>query len=144
MTTPDTLPAFVPERPAMAGRRTLAGTLVGGLLIAAIEFAATRGTVDYSVIEQLGWLLRLAVHWTLAALPVGLAIAVLERRSLGRAASATEYVLAALLGAGVGAGVLALHGKYVDPAISVTAVGLDMALADRFLYGFWQLSFWGA
>jgi hypothetical protein len=48
------------------------------------------------------------------------------------------------MGAGTGALVLALHGKFVDPAISVTAIGFDMDLLDRFLYGLWQLAFWGS
>ena len=38
---------------------------------------------------------------------------------------------------------MALHGKYLDTAISRTAVGIDLALPDRFLYGFSQLGFWG-
>jgi len=62
--------------------RNLVGALVGGLLIATVEFAATRAAVDYSVAEQLGWLGRLAVHWGLAALPLGLAFDVAERRAV--------------------------------------------------------------
>jgi len=78
----------VDEGAAFARARTLrnlVGALVGGLLIATVEFAATRASVEYSVAEQLGWLARLAVHWALAALPIGVAIEVAERRAPGGA-----------------------------------------------------------
>jgi hypothetical protein len=39
---------------------------------------------------------------------------------------------------------MALHGRFIDPMIARTAVGFDMELADRFLYGLWQLAFWGS
>ena len=55
--------------------RNLAGALIGGLMIASVEFATTRASVQFAVAEQLLWMLRLAVHWCLATLPVGLAIA---------------------------------------------------------------------
>jgi hypothetical protein len=114
------------------------------LLIAAIEFAGTRGSVQYSVLEQLAWLARLALHWGLAALPVGVALFEAERRAFDGAPSTVGYVVAVLTGAITGAGVMALHGKFVDPAITQTAIGTDLALTDRFLYGFWQLTFWGS
>jgi hypothetical protein len=144
MTMPDALLTPAIDRPATALPRTLGGALVGGLLIATIEFAATRDTVTDTLHEQFGWLLRLSAHWALAAIPLGIAIGILERRSWLRPVAAPAYAVAVLLGAISGALVLALHGKYVDPAISVTAVGFDMALPDRFLYGLWQLGFWGS
>ncbi len=124
-------------------RRNLVGALVGGLLIATIEFGATRAAVDYSVAEQLGWLLRLAVHWAFAALPLGVALEVAERRATGGVPSRLGYAIAVMAGTAAGALVMALHGKYLDTAISRTAVGIDLALPDRFLYGFSQLGFWG-
>ena len=124
--------------------RNLVGALVGGLLIASVEFAATRTTVEYSIVGQLAWLARLALHWSLAALPLGIAFDGLERRAAPGTPSTLGYAIATLAGACVGAGVMAVHGKYVDPAISATALGFDLPLPDRFLYGFWQLGFWGA
>jgi hypothetical protein len=125
-------------------RRVLAGALVGGLLIATLEFAVTRVSIPALLPEQLAWLARLSAHWVLASLPLGIAVALLERYSPRQQPSWPGYAIAVLLGTGTGALVLALHGKFVDPAISVTAVGFDMELLDRFLYGAWQLAFWGS
>lgn len=125
-------------------RRALAGALVGGLLIATVEFAVTRASVPAVPLEQLGWLARLSVHWVLAALPLGIALAVLEHSSPGSHLSWHGYAIAVPMGACTGALVLALHGRFVDPAITVTAVGFDMELLDRFLFGLWQLAFWGS
>ena len=124
--------------------RNLAGALVGGLMIASVEFATTRASVQFPVTEQLLWMVRLAVHWCLAALPVGLAIAIVEQRAHGRRPSAFAYVAAVAVGAAAGAIVVALHSAYLDPGISVAVVGTDLPLVDRFLYGYWQLGFWGA
>jgi hypothetical protein len=124
--------------------RALAGAFVGGLLIATLEFAVTRVSTPASLPEQLAWLARLSAHWVLASLPLGIAVAVLEHCSPLPQPSWRGYAVAILLGAGTGALVLALHGKFVDPAISDTAVGFDMDLLDRFLYGMWQLAFWGS
>ncbi len=122
----------------------LVAAATGGLLIGAMEFIATRGTVAFGIIDQFEWLARLAVHWALAALPVGIAVALLEKRTSNRVPSVRRYGLAIVAGASVGALVMALHGKFVDVTISRSAVGFDMDIKDRFLYGFWQLSFWGA
>jgi hypothetical protein len=84
------------------------------------------------------------VHWVLASVPVGIAFWAVERRATGGSLSATAYVTAVTAGAVVGACVMALHGKFFDPAITRTAVGFDMELPDRFLYGLWQLAFWGS
>lgn len=124
--------------------RALAGALVGGVLIATLEFAVTRVSILASAPGQLAWLARLAAHWVFAALPLGIAVAVLEHRSPGSPPTWRGYALAVLMGAGAGALLLALHGKFVDPAISRTAVGIDLELLDRFLYGAWQLAFWGS
>jgi len=124
--------------------RDIVGACIGGLLIAAIEFAVTRASVEYSVLEQVTWLARLSVHWVLAALPVGVAFWSVERRAAGANPPGLAYAAAVTIGAVAGASVMALHGKFVDPAIARTAVGFDMELADRFLYGFWQLAFWGS
>ena len=124
--------------------RNLAGALIGGLMIASVEFATTRVSVQFPVTEQLLWMVRLAVHWCLAALPVGLAIAIVEQRAHGRRPSAFAYVAAVAIGAAAGAIVVALHSEYLDPGISVAVVGFDLPLLDRFLYGYWQLAFWGA
>jgi hypothetical protein len=124
--------------------RNLVGACVGGLLIATIEFAVTRGSVQYSVLEQVEWLARLSVHWVLAAVPVGITLWAVERRANGSSPSVIAYATALTAGAVVGACVMALHGKLIDPAIARTAVGFDMELPDRFLYGLWQLAFWGS
>jgi hypothetical protein len=141
-----TQPDFVNDGERVLSRtmRNLIGALVGGVLIATVEYAATRASVDYSVADQLGWLARLAVHWGLAALPLGLAFDLTERRAPGGRPSQLGRAIAVLAGAGAGALVMALHGKYLDPAISQTAIGVDLTLPDRFLYGFSQLAFWGA
>ena len=123
--------------------RNLAGALVVGLLIAAVEFAITRASVGYPVAGQLAWLARLSLHWGLAALPLGVAFDIAESRSSAGTPSRLAYAIAVTIGATAGALVMALHGKFVDPGISQIAVGLDLALSDRFLYGLWQLGFWG-
>ena len=124
--------------------RNLFGACIGGLLIAAIEFAVTRASVEYSVLEQVAWLARLSMHWVLAALPVGVAFWATEHRAADANPSAVAYAAAVAVGAVAGASIMALHGKFVDPAIARTAVGFDMELPDRFLYGLWQLAFWGS
>ncbi len=124
--------------------RNLVGACVGGLLIASIEFAVTRGSVQYSVLEQVQWLARLSVHWMLAALPVGVGFWTVERRAIDGVPSGVAYGTAVVAGAAVGACIMALHGRFIDPMIARTAVGFDMELADRFLYGLWQLAFWGS
>lgn len=129
---------------AASAARNLVGACVGGLLIAAIEFAVTRGSVQYSVLEQIQWLTRLSVHWILAALPAGFAFWCVEYRATGASPSGLAYTTAVTVGAVVGACVMALHGRFIDPVISRTAVGFDMELTDRFLYGLWQLAFWGS
>jgi hypothetical protein len=128
----------------VAAMRIVAGTLAGGILIASIEYAATRGSVSLGPIAQAGWLLRLSIHWVLASLPLGVAVLWVEHRVQGKPPSLAPYVSAVVLGAAGGAGVVALHGGFVDPGISRTAVGFDMTLGDRFLYGLWQLGFWGS
>lgn len=144
MTPPEPLVSPSRNVDARTAARTLAGAIVGGLLIAAIEFAATRESAARATPDQVVWLARLAVHWTLAAIPLGIAIAVLEHRARGRLPPVREYVLAVLAGAGAGALVIALHGRFVDASISQSVVGFDMELPDRFLYGLWQLVFWGS
>ena len=124
--------------------RNLAGALIGGLMIASVEFATTRASVQFAVVEQLLWMLRLAVHWCLAALPVGLAIAIVELRARDGRPSPFAYVAAVAAGAAAGALLVALHSEYLDPGISVAVVGFDLPWVDRFLYGYWQLTFWGA
>ena len=124
--------------------RVLAGTLAGGLLIASIEYAVTRVSVPLSLAAQAGWLLRLSIHWVLASLPLGLAFVWVEHRAQGNRPSLASHVSAVVLGAVGGAGIVALHSGLVDQGISQTAVGFDMTLGDRFLYGLWQLGFWGS
>lgn len=141
---PDATIALVPDTPARTAGRALAGAIVMGLLIAAIEFAATRVSATLSTLEQVAWLARLAVHWTLATIPLGVAIGLLEYHSRERPPRLRGYSSAVLAGACVGAIVLALHGRFVDRTIAVSAVGYDMDLPDRFLYGLWQLVFWGS
>jgi len=130
--------------PSTSVARVLWGALALGCLIGSIEFAATRTTAPGALLGQAVWLARLLAHWTLAAFPLGLAFLVIERRAADRIPPPFDYAVAVLIGAGVGAGVMALHGRFVDPAISQTAVGFDMSIVDRFLYGLSQLSFWGA
>jgi hypothetical protein len=127
-----------------AAARDLAGATAGGLLIASIEYAVTRGNVEPGLLAQAQWFARLSAHWILASLPMGLAFLFNEYRAGGSRPSRSAYVSAVVLGAAGGAIVLALHGRFVDPVISQTAVGFDMGLADRFLYGLWQLGFWGS
>ena len=123
--------------------RGLTGGIVGGLLIASVEFAAQRESVSSSLLAQLTWLARLSVHWSLAALPVGLAIGVLERRSRSHPPSTQGYAIAVLLGAVAGAIVLTLYVEFVDP-ISQTARGFEIEWPNIFLYGVWQFVFWGS
>jgi hypothetical protein len=144
MSASDPLQPIAPDAFAQVLRRAVLGALVGGLLIATLEFAVTRASIPALLPEQLAWLARLAAHWVLASLPLGIAVAVLEHYSPHSQPPWHGYAIAVLLGAGAGALVLALHGKFVDPAISITAVGFDMELLDRFLYGTWQLAFWGS
>ena len=144
MTPPDAVVSLPRDVPARTAARTLAGAIVGGLLIAAIEFAATRESAAPATLVQVIWLARLAVHWTLATIPLGIAIGVLEHRARGRPPLVRGYVVAVLAGAGAGALVLALHGRLVDPSISQSAVGFELELPDTFLYGLWQLVFWGS
>lgn len=144
MAASDPLQPIAPDALTQVLRRAVVGALVGGLLIATLEFAVTRVSVPASPPEQLTWLARLSAHWVLASLPLGIAVAMLEHRSRLSQPPWPGYAIAVLLGAGTGALVLALHGKFVDPGISVTAVGFDMELLDRFLYGAWQLAFWGS
>lgn len=141
---PDPTITPTPGPQARAASRALAGAVVVGLLIAAIEFASTRISAALSLLEQVAWLARLAVHWTLATIPLGVAIAVLEHSSRGHPPRLRGYALAVAVGAGAGAVVMALHGRFVDRSIAALAVGFDMELADRFLYGLWQLGFWGS
>jgi hypothetical protein len=144
MASTDPVQPIAPDAFAQVLRRALTGALIGGLLIATLEFAVTRVSIPAVPPEQLAWLARLSAHWVLASLPLGIAFAVLEHHSPLPQPSGRGYALAILLGSGAGALVLALHGKFVDPAISGTAVGFDMDLLDRFLYGMWQLAFWGS
>lgn len=123
--------------------RVLAGTLAGGLLIASIEYAVTRVSVPLNPVAQAGWLLRLSIHWVLASLPLGLAFLWVEHRAQGSPPSLASQVSAVVFGAVGGAGIVALHGSLADPGITHTAVGFDMAFSDRFLFGLWQLGFWG-
>lgn len=132
------------EDPARVAARALAGTIVGGLLIAAIHFATTRESVALATTEQLAWFARLFVHWTLAAVPLGISIAVLEHRARGRPPLVGSYVIAIFAGACVGALVATLHGRLVDPSISLATLGFDLSVPDRLLYGLWQLVFWGS
>jgi hypothetical protein len=143
LTSVESLPAARPGALRAIGARNFAGAIIGGLLIAAIEFAITRGSAQFSFIEQLAWLARLGMHWVLAALPLGWVFGRLELHAAGRVPSGIAYAGAIAAGAVTGAVIMALHGKYIDPAISEIAVGFDLALADRFLYGLWQLGFWG-
>lgn len=144
MAASDPLQRIAPDAFTQVLRRAVVGALVGGLLIATLEFAVTRVSIPALLPEQLTWLARLSAHWVLASLPLGIAVALLERYSPLQQPSWPGYAIAVLLGTGTGALVLALHGKFVDPAITVTAVGFDMELLDRFLYGAWQLAFWGS
>lgn len=144
MTTLEFSSSGAGEPASASAARNLVGGCVGGLLIATIEFAVTRVSVQYSVLEQIEWLARLSVHWVLAAVPVGIALWAVERRAHGSRPSVIAYATAVTAGAVVGACVMALHGKLIDPAIARTAVGFDMELPDRFLYGLWQLAFWGS
>ena len=144
MTLPDTAVAGGQDTARERTVRNLVGALIAGLLIAAVDFAATRASAEYSVPGQLAWLTRLAIHWGLAALPLGVAFDIVERNSASGSPSRLAYAIAVITGASAGALVMAMHGKFIDPAISQIAVGLDLALQDRFLYGLWQLGFWGA
>jgi hypothetical protein len=123
--------------------RGLAGGIVGGLLIAALEFAALRDSVPSSMLAQLTWLLRLSVQWSLGALPVGLAIGILERRSRSHPPSAQGYAIAIIVGAVAGAVVVTLYIQLVDP-ISQTSHGFEMEWPNIFLYALWQFVFWGS
>lgn len=127
-----------------AAIRNLAGTVAGGIVIASIDYAVTRGSVPMGAVAQAGWLLRLSIHWVLASIPLGLAFLLIEYRARGGRPPRSAYTAAVAVGAASGACIVALHGSLLDPGISRTAVGFDMSLGDRFLYGLWQLGFWGS
>ena len=118
-------------------RRGLTGGIVGGLLIAALEFTALRDSVSSSLLAQLTWLLRLSVHWSLAALPVGIAIGILERRSRSHPPSARGYAIAIIVGSIAGAIVVTLYDEFVDQ-ISQTSHGFEIEWPNKFLYGVLQ------
>lgn len=130
------------DAPKVAAR-SLLGAIIGGLLIAAIEFAALRDSLSLAATEQLAYLARLAVHWTLAVIPLGIAFGLLEHRARGRTPIAGGYVISVLTGACAGALALAVHGQLVDPTIAENAVGFQVEFQDRILYGLRQLLFWG-
>lgn len=144
MAPPDAATAPPAEDPARVVARTLAGAVVGGLLIAAIDFASTRESVSLATTEQLDWFVRLVVHWVLAAIPLGLSIGVLELHARGRPPLVGGYAIAVMAGAGIGALVATLHGRLIDPTVSEAAIGYNMEPPDRYLYGLWQLTFWGS
>ncbi len=123
--------------------RVAAYAILGGLFITAVEFAGTRAALSLSWTEHALWTARLARHWCLAAIPLALALAMLEGLAKGGAATARGYAAAILTGAAAGAIVLTLHGRFVDPAIGQSVLGFDMEIPDRFLYALWMLSFWG-
>jgi hypothetical protein len=123
--------------------RNLVFAAVGGVLIATVEFAYMRISAQLGAWLQLAWLCRLAVHWAIGALPLGLLLGLAERRAAPLAPSIVSYGTVVLAGAVMGGVVIALHSEYIDPSIATTAVGIDLSLPDRFLYGLWQLSFWG-
>jgi len=127
---------------ANAIRRGVTGGIVGGLLIAAVEFAALRDSVSPSLLAQLTWLLRLSVQWSLGALPVGIAIGILERRSRTHPPSARCYAIAIMAGSIAGGMVLTLYNEFVD-SISQTSHGFEMEWQNIFLYAVWQFVFWG-
>lgn len=124
--------------------RNLAGAIATGVLIASVEFAVTRGAVPTTVLAQAGWWLRLSAHWVLAALPLGLALLASEHVAAGGLPSRASYLVAVAAGSVAGACLLAVHGRFVDPSIARTAVGVDLPMIDRFMYGLSQLGFWGA
>ena len=78
---PDVSASLWRDERAEVVARTLAGAVIGGLLIAAIHFASTRESVSVAASAQLVYLARLAVHWTLASIPLGIAIGVLELKN---------------------------------------------------------------
>jgi hypothetical protein len=143
MTPPEALRSAGGDGVAHAIGRGLTGGIVGGLLIASVEFAAQRHSVSSSLLAQLTWLARLSVHWSLAALPVGFAIGVLERGSRSHPPSTQGYASAVLLGAVAGAVVMTLYVEFVDP-ISMTALGYAIEWQNIFLYALWQFIFWGS
>jgi hypothetical protein len=118
--------------------------MVGGLLIAAIDFASTRESVSLASVERLTWFARLAVHWVLAAIPLGIAFGVLEHRARGQPLPIGGYAAGILAGAGIGALVATLQGRLIDPTVAEATIGYNMELPDRYLYGLWQLCFWGS
>jgi hypothetical protein len=144
MTLPESAVLPAANEPAPAATRVLAGAIVGGLLIAAIEFALTRESVSLAATQQLTWLARLAIHYMLATIPVGISIGVLAYRARGRPPPVGGYVIAVLMGASAGALISALQLRLVDPSFSQDVVGFDMELLDPFLYDLWQLVFWGS
>ena len=143
MALPDLTAAPPVDGAPRVAARTLAGAIVVGLLIAAIEFATLRESLSLAATEQLTYLARLAVHWTLAAIPLGISFGVLEHRARGRTPFARGYVIAVVTGACIGALALAVHGQLVDRKIAEDAVGSEVEFQDRFLYGLRQLLFWG-
>jgi len=123
--------------------RVVAGAALGGLFIGSMEFVQTQGLAASAWHEQAVWLARLVLHWAISCVPIAAAAVSLERRAPG-GASVREYAGAVFVGASVGACVMALHGLYVDRGIGQWAIGMDLDLHARYLYGVWVLGFWGS
>ncbi|HUP96832.1 MAG TPA: hypothetical protein VM073_02760 [Usitatibacter sp.] len=125
-------------------RRIATRSLVGGLFIGSIEFAQAQGLLAAGWNDHLLWLARLVAHWSIACLPLAAAWSAFDARPGTYPLPPRGYVLAVAAAAFCGAVIMAAHGRFVDPALGQWAIGIDMELGDRFLYGLWVLGFWGA
>ncbi|MEO8752026.1 MAG: histidine kinase [Casimicrobiaceae bacterium] len=132
---------FSRQRFAGVFGRRMAQTLVGSVLVAALEFAATRRSAGAGFSDQIQWLLVLCSHWMLAAIPLGTTFAALEWRAAGAAPTRLAYVVGLLAGVAGAAVLLAWHAQ-VSRVIAETAVGYDIAWPDTMAYVLWPLLFW--
>jgi hypothetical protein len=120
----------------------LAYTLIGGGVLAALEFVQTR-VVAPPEMPAMAWLARLALHWCIGVAPLAAALARLDARRARGAFGAGGYLAAWTVGVIAGVALLTLEGARGDARIDVAATGFAMAWQDRALYVAWPLAFWG-
>jgi hypothetical protein len=121
---------------------TLAYTLIGGGIMAALEFVQTHA-VAAPEMPAPAWLARLAVHWCIGVAPLAAALARVDVRHRHGTVQRATYVMAWTFGVIAGVALLTLEGARGSARIDVVATGFAMAWQDRALYVAWPLAFWG-
>lgn len=127
-----------------AVRRVLGQAAAAGAVIALAEFTVSRHGVGNAAQDQLEWLALLLVHWTAAAVPFGLAFAVLDRRALERVPPWREYAIAVIAIVAVVAPALAFAAPAILGMEMLRLLGGLPEYGDTLRFLTWQLAFWGA